>query len=677
MDQVPCGEGDEELCCAAGELCYLDECTAGNGPCMSNRDCADGEYCERTALICLPRAAGEACEYRPEVGPFEMDEEWSWTGDASVVSTHNQIMMAPMVANLTDDNGDGVIDEEDIPDVVFSTFNRDYWGDGILRAISGADGSRLWPTATPSYRTNPGGEVAIAELDAASPGPEILVCSAALRSPRTYGYLMMVSASGELLRDWSGAANRIVCSFSAPAVADMDRDGTPEILVGHQIAHADGTRVLDLGEAGRGVYSTMADVVGDADLELITGSGVYRLDGTEVWSRAAAAPGRPAFAGRWPAVADLDLDGQAEIIQVSAGQHAIIALDGATGDTVWGPIDVNPPELAAVVAASTNGNGGGPVTVANFDDDPNPEIAFAGGFAYVIFEHDGSRKWYYETQDRSSRSTGSSIFDFEGDGIAEVLYNDELVFRVFSGPGRDGEAEILYERCNTSGTLREYPLVVDVDNDDHAEIILMENNYAFSSCSDGSSSGTGLHAFGHPRNQWVRTRRIWNQHSYHVTNINEDATVPISEETNWSTPGLNNFRQNVQPEGIFDAPDLVPDDLQVSIRRCPTALEVSLRVVNRGAAGAISGVPVTFFTVSEGTRTRIGQATTSRSLLPGESELVELPGGFARTSENSADIVEFVAVINDPDHMPNLSLNECRPENNSIGPEAGTCPRID
>jgi len=489
---------------------------------------------------------------------------------------------------------------------------------------------------------------------------------------------MMISASGELLRDWSGAENRITCAFSAPAVADMDRDGTPEIIVGQQIGHADGTRVLDLGDGNRGMYTTVADVAGDADLELITGDSVYRLDGTTVWSRNADAPGRPRLTGRWPAVADLDLDGNPEIIQVSSGEHSIIAVDGATGDTVWGPHDVNPPEIAATVAADGRAIGGGPVTVANFDTDPNPEIAFAGGFAYVVFEHDGNRKWYYVTQDRSSRSPGSSIFDFEGDGVAEVLYNDELMFRVFSGPGRDGMAEVLYEQCNTSGTLREYPLVVDVDNDDQAEIVLMENNYAFRTCGDGSASSTGIHVFGHPRNEWVRTRRIWNQHTYHVTNINEDATVPMSEERNWTTPGLNNFRQNVQPEGLFDAPDLVLEDLRFSSRLCPMGLAVFVRVVNRGAAGAPAGIPVTFYRLTDGTPVRIGRAITTRALLPGESEQLELPSGYVYAAGEDVTVpIDFIARVNDPEDMPVISFHECRPDNNSIGPVPGVCPLVE
>ena len=42
---------------------------------------------------------------------------------------------------------------------------------------------------------------------------------------------------------------------------------------------------------------------------------------------------------------------------------------------------------------------------------------------------------------RASR-TGSSVFDFEGDGSAEVLYNDECFLRVYNG--RDGTTVFAY-----------------------------------------------------------------------------------------------------------------------------------------------------------------------------------------------------------------------------------------
>ncbi|HJL19731.1 MAG TPA: hypothetical protein RMH99_28975 [Sandaracinaceae bacterium LLY-WYZ-13_1] len=673
-DQVACGAGADAVCCASGDVCYFGECLTPGRACERSSECADGEYCEGTVMRCLPRAMGEDCEYRPETGDLELDEEWHWSGDADVLPSHHQIMMAPMVANLTDDDGDGDIDADDVPDVVFHSFTgSNYWSDGVLRAIRGSDGARLWPASDPGYRTSPGGELAIADVDPSSPGPEILACSPSDRAstPRQPGHLMLIAADGSLIRRFDTAPNDVPCGFDAPAVGDMNGDGIPEIVVRFVIAHADGTvvqRIRDLRGAG-GPYNTLADVDPDPDLELVGSDGAYDYDGTPVWERVGELP-----SSRSIAVADLDLDGGPELVMIGDG-HFIRAVSAETGADVWGPTDINPPELASVVAANGNPSGGGPPTIANFDDDPNPEIAFAGGFAYVIFGHDGSRQWYFETQDRSSRATGSSIFDFEGDGVAEVLYNDEVFFRVFRGP----DGSVLYDECNTSGTLREFPIVVDVDNDDQAEIVLMENDYATSLvCPAGEGdNGHGIHVFGHPRGQWVRTRRIFNQHTYHVTNIEEDGTVPMRETRNWTVENLNNFRQNVQPEGLFDAPDAVLADLTASTRSCPTAIGLSVRVVNRGAAGMPAGIPVTFYRDEGGTRTLLGRATTTRPLLPGESELLELTPDFAVPAGMESEVFTFVAVVNDPDDMPVPTFNQCRTENDEAEAIEVVCPSIE
>jgi hypothetical protein len=37
-----------------------------------------------------------------------------------------------------------------------------------------------------------------------------------------------------------------------------------------------------------------------------------------------------------------------------------------------------------------------------------------------------------------------------------------------------------------------------------------------------------------PRLSWVRTRRVWNQHTYHVTNIARGRQVPVSSCANWT-----------------------------------------------------------------------------------------------------------------------------------------------
>jgi hypothetical protein len=47
--------------------------------------------------------------------------------------------------------------------------------------------------------------------------------------------------------------------------------------------------------------------------------------------------------------------------------------------------------------------------------------------------------------------------------------------------------------------------------------------------------------------RWIQARRIWNQHTYHVTNVREDATIPQHEVPHWTL--LNTYRTNAQIEG--------------------------------------------------------------------------------------------------------------------------------
>src|SRR5262249_8328209 len=153
----------------------------------------------------------------------------------------------------------------------------------------------------------------------------------------------------------------------------------------------------------------------------------------------------------------------------------------------------------------------------------------------------------------------------------------------------------------------ENPVIVDVDGDDHAEIVVMDNNYAIGACDDGTASHTGFKVIGDAQNRWVRTRRIWNQHTYHVTNVLDDGKIPMNEAQNWGQPGLNNFRQNVQTTNLLAAPDLSPRDLRATADRCDTGgLVLVATVLNEGAAGAPPGVPVSFYWVDQGVPTLVG-----------------------------------------------------------------------
>jgi hypothetical protein len=199
------------------------------------------------------------------------------------------------------------------------------------------------------------------------------------------------------------------------------------------------------------------------------------------------------------------------------------------------------------------------------------------------------------TEDDSSRVTGSTVFDFNGDGAAELIYNDECYFRIYDG--RDGS--VLFKEPSSSRTRIENPVVADVDNDGNAEIVFCSNNDS-SACSVGSTNN-GIEVWGDASDTWVSARRVWNQHAYAVTNVTESAAIPTHAPESWLSYGrrqYNTFRS--QPRSFGVAPDLVPDRAQTSspdavCGTLGTTLEISVRVVNQGDLRVGPDVPVRFY----------------------------------------------------------------------------------
>ena len=183
---------------------------------------------------------------------------------------------------------------------------------------------------------------------------------------------------------------------------------------------------------------------------------------------------------------------------------------------------------------------GGGLAVADFDGDGFPDVGAAGAVGYGVFSgkslmdpavmNSGVQLWFKTTHDCSSAVTGSSVFDFNGDGKAEVIYSDE--YHLWMYDGQTGK-NLIPSTCNTTGTLWEYPLVADVDNDGEADIIVASNAHGIT-CPDDGSKQSGIRVFGSATGSWVRTRRVWNEHTYHITNAGEDGTP--AEIVNGSIP---------------------------------------------------------------------------------------------------------------------------------------------
>lgn len=672
-----------DACCGDGELCYVGQCIVPGGPCTAlscatsvASDCDVDEICDGRLGQCVPNFADPTCAFEPEIGVFDPVPRFTWgvrqVRDCGLPDgcqkeeicdgmtntcqptwphitiadddfpTHYQCVMSPMVADL---------DNDCTPEIIFNSYaGSAYTTGGILRAISGSDGSRVWTLSDPAYRTDPGSHPAIGDITGDGT-PEVIV-------PSQGTTLLAVAGDGTVL--WESASYSGGGKSGSPSLANFDGGGLPEIAFGRNIFDAAGNLAWNVvtGPTGAngsvGPLSCVADLDGDSRPELILGGTAYTFSGTV----GVDFMGTLLWAGEqvdgYCGVADFDLDGMPEVVNVRSA--VVYIYDGQTGATL-GSLPI------------PGGGAGGPPNIADFDGDGFPDVGVAGGNSYVVGQYSlaggMTQLWEAETKDGSSQRTGSSVFDFDGDGRSEVIYGDEWYLRIYpgtepdcavGGPGCDGimnDDEILFIDINSSRTRSEYPIIADVDGDFKAEIVVSTNNES----GQGAIGDAGVEVFEDRLDNWVGTRPIWNQHTYHVTNVGIDGSVPAVEPNNWDT--YNSYRRNGQGDlEQLCAPDLVAADLMIPTLPCPD-LEVSVKVLNQGCLGVGPGVNVSFYDSDNGLLLTV---QTQGAIPAGGSETLQVeipnPGGAP---------FEVSVVVDDAGNGAG-AFNECREENNETGP---------
>lgn len=666
-------------CCAPDQLCLSDTCVTPGRDCSHNLDCAQHQVCEPILQKCIPDF-GVVCEYRPPTQVFAPTVVQAWKDDENVLEpAYNQVMMTPAVIDLNEDG---------IPDIIFSTFRgSNYEGESILRAIDGRTHAPIFDLVDPSKRVSGAASLAVGDLDgdgrneivAVKPGGVGLIVFDDYTT--NWGVMWQTDDFG---MNWDGAA-----------IVDLDADGNVEIVAANRVydAKTGALKCIASGISASAVNSIAVDLDGDGIQEVIAANGAFKFESDgqggytcpTYWTFSGGGGGYPAvgdfgtFTGGQRAFGQLD--GIPEV--VTAGGNSITLSNGQTGEAIWSsalPVDGHKyysPETC-------NTSGIGTPTVADFDGDGAPEIGAAGACFYVVFNTDGTLLWKHSSQDFSSRQTGSSVFDFQGDGKAEVVYADECFLRVYDGAGNgDGTTTILYQRSHTSGTTRELPVIVDVDGDHHADIVFISNDYSGvgTQCDQNwedfdAENGIerGIFIARDSENRWVSTRPVWNQHAYHVTNVcdgidnamcpgrvNKPGAIPIGQKNNWQVDYLNNFRQNVQGAGLFNAPDFELPLAQVECGRHATTIRVT--IANRGSRGVLAGVQVAIWVTIDGVEQYLTTLLTTRDLLPGGREVLEYEWLDAPAMAGQEILVRAVA---DSDELGAQQHHECREDNNEI-----------
>ncbi|MBN2361332.1 MAG: hypothetical protein JXR83_17905 [Deltaproteobacteria bacterium] len=675
--------------------------------------CGPSELCENDSRCveghCVPWQPGEydeECVQRAVSGSVrpQLQCVWSSPPAGDLAPTFNRVLHTPLVATLGIELGPDIPLRPNIVFISDATYTegtaRGCEAAGTLRVLDGATCREVASATAVEDRTNSSVTPAIGDLDGDG-RPEIVAAAAA-------GGVIAFAWDGSLgrlqrlwyshLSDGSADLHRgDACLWGGVSLVDLDDDGLPEVLFDGAVWSPAGERIATvpgwLG-FGTGVQAVVADVDLDGTLELAHGEGVWQWSGTgfvlESYFTGAGAQGYSALADFGDFAGALgDAPGRPEVVLAGGGHIRVMSIGGTVVR-----------DFAAPSA------GGGPPTVADYDGDGVPEIGAAFSDHYVVYDvADQALLWQQASQDHSSSRTGSSVFDFNADGRAEVVYGDECYVRVYDGV----TGEVLFSQARFSSTWEENPIVADVDGDYAAEMVMgMSGNcnptycgewdplFAGLRCEDGSdcvsgncdsgfcrctedaqcgdtygctatlahTPGTGnvcrarhfdcrpgLRVYRDGRDLWAASRPIWNQHAYHITNVGDDGTVPHSSALlrNWQQPGLNNFRMNTQGD-LTDVPkpDLTVGELQAECVD-PQHTHLSAQFCNRGAALSDWDIEVVFRQVNGEELCRL---RTSEPVPPGTCVRVECDSSVPPFGD-------FEAVV-DPDGR----VTECLEQNN-------------
>ena len=650
--------------------CYDDDC-AGIGAC-------DSFHIQYSTL--------PNCQFvPPTIGEFKIEKIYQTDHLNFPIDQRSGIVVGDM-------DGDGV------PEIVSKDPNP-----GRIQIFSGVDGTNKQSIVIPT--NHPFSQPALADVDRNGKGDIFVMVNNNQLRRYEYGNTAVVWATANNIGD--------ISSHSSPQVADFDQDGRPEVYVGNRIFDAiTGTRLaIGTGSTGKAFASATKnhdkfpiafDVFqpGDnkpgggifgaeaAGLELIAGNQVYTFtpedntpaDNTQDQGALQVVSDMSGsdFKDGFTSFADVDGDSQVDIIVMAAGKIYI-----------WNPRTQTQIGTTYDIPGT---NTGGRINVGDFDNDGMVEIGTAGRSIYVVLEYNAGNnaleiKWQKTGLDDGSQRTGSTLFDFEGDGINEVVYSEEAHLYIWKGT--DGSE--LVKIPAQAGTRTEYPLVADVNNDGAAEIII--------TAQDGNGPGFSgqdyVQVYRSMNTPWVTARKVWNQHGYFVTNINEDLTVPI-EQQNPLNPALNNAYNgflvqttilNANSGGAstpaFAAPDAAISEIDsITLEKCPD-LVVHLTIKNEGSDDLPATTPIAFYDQNPTTNaaTLLGTSTIGMVLNPANETNISATLTIAPLI---APITVF-AVINDPGTLarpysfgsfPISGVGECDFNNNLAQLTSPTCLEI-
>jgi hypothetical protein len=543
----------------------------GNG----RADCLDVECPELVIGLAGDVPFSDAC-----AAPGLVEEPWNveqlWAFERVPSTDAYNAYASPVIVQLDDDDGDGDIDGDDVPEVLVTVFqygNDDHW---FLVLLDGQTGILKW--ALPGFSPYSYSTVVDVDGDGA---PEVLAWGIDER-------LRLVSPNGVV--QWVGPElTSSPPEFYGVLPVDLEGDGTIEVIADSVVLDGQtGSTLFDLGEWVSGHrMATAGDIDLDGRQEIILDGLVFDAEGQLLWST-----GAQANMITYALLLQLDDDEEAELLFI-ADDVLVFEHDGSLA-TRW---NLGISELRI-----------GTPAVGDIDGDGASELIIPTGVALQAYELDGTLLWEAAVDDYTS-AAGASLYDLDGDGALEVLYADMYTFWIYDG--RTGA--ILFEDTeHWSWTGFETPAVGDVDGDGSAEIVTIRNETT--SC---------VVAYQHAGEGWLLGSRSWPHWEYQLDTFTEDGGLV------WSYPWLEHNSLRAGPLGnqVRMLADLTVSVTDLCVADCDYGpVELAVQVSNRGYLDVESGLTLTV-SADDCTATTVLQQRTLPAITAGhalDGEVFEL-----------------------------------------------------
>jgi hypothetical protein len=546
-----------------------------------------------------PVPINEVCQGTTGGGGTEVKNPWNvrvqWTYGPGLSS-----WMTPVIGNLDDDDGDGDVDEDDSPDIVISLSNN------TVVALDGATGTEKW-----TYRNGNGyAGTSIADVDGDG-FPDVVTAD-------TQGRTITLEGDGTL--KWTADDMLVALNYMLHNVADLDEDGTPEVIHDEVIlSGVDGrelNRMSPRSSSGQTYrLPAIGDVDNDGDQEIALQGALFDSDGSLLWDS-----GEVGTYGFWPILIQADADPEAEIGFV--GEYwSLFEADGT---------------LIYQTRYNTTAQPG-PPCAGDFDGDGTAEVAWPAFQNFVMYELDGTQVWSVPMDDTSGLA-GCSGYDLNNDGALEILFADQSTFTIFDGATG---AELFVDPTHRSPTIFEYPTIADIDHDDHAEILVAHYG-----------GSVALTAYEHDGDGWPAAGTTWNVHDFAITNINPDGSVPRNPDESWLA--YNVYRARVAADDP-STPDLQARVTDVCVADCTYGpVQVAVEVWNEGGADVRAGVELRLY--SDDATGRREVASTTLPDVPAGTSLDGIT--FDLTPADVGSLGWYVSID------PTNAENECDETNN-------------